>query len=174
MTDYEKQATDFLAKTNTTLTVVFKKHDKHFVDDKNTRDIYEVTLARGNRKFTFAYGQSVNNSGFYFTMGKQVIQLDRKLLEVKNLVQIIKQKHYGFTNNGKSDIIHKPVEPTAYDILAGLEKNEVGTFADFCDNYGYDTDSIKALKTYELVAEEYKQVAILFNDAELEELAEIS
>ena len=59
MTDYQKQAEDFLTKTNTTLTIKFKKYDKYFTDDKECRNIYTCTLKRNNEKYSFTFGQSI-------------------------------------------------------------------------------------------------------------------
>ncbi len=129
--NYKKQALDFLEKTGTTLKIEFKRNGKHFDDDKDNRDIYSVTLSRGPRKFTFDFGQSINNSG-------------------KNRVK-----------------------PTAYDILTCLTKYDPGTFENFCSEFGYDTDSRKAEKTYKAVVNEYQNIAMLFTDEELEELQEI-
>lgn len=74
-------------------------------------------------------------------------------------------------------LIEKPVSdkiaPTAYDVLACLEKYEHADFEDFCSNYGYDTDSIKALKTYEACKAEYQALQALFSDEEMELLREI-
>ena len=43
----------------------YLKNDFHFDNDKNTRDIYEITLKRGTRDYTFNFGQSINCSGEY-------------------------------------------------------------------------------------------------------------
>jgi hypothetical protein len=64
-------------------------------------------------------------------------------------------------------------EPTMYDVLTCLEKYEVGSFDNFCSNYGYDNDSIKALKTYQAVAREYKNMLRVFGETILEEMQEI-
>lgn len=57
--DYQKQAQDFLDLTGSTLEINFLKHDKYFTDDKEARDIYEITLKRDNRSFVFTFGQSI-------------------------------------------------------------------------------------------------------------------
>lgn len=44
------------------------------------------------------------------------------------------------TQNGK--------KPTVYDVIACLEWYEIEDFENFCLEFGYDTDSIKALKIY--------------------------
>ena len=64
--------------------------------------------------------------------------------------------------------------PNAYSVLACLTKWDPGTFEDFCGEYGYDTDSRKAEKTYNAVKSEYQFLATLFNDVELNEMAEIN
>jgi hypothetical protein len=59
-----------------------------------------------------------------------------------------------------------------YDILACLTKHNPETFEFFCSEYGYDTDSINALKTYKAVQREFNGVNRLFADV-LEQLQEI-
>ena len=172
--EYEQQAEAFLKATNTEFKCEFLKHGKHFVDDKETRDIYRITLTRGKRSYTFNFGQSIVDSGFYYTKGRQVIQIDRSQLTNKNLVLWIKLRDYDFLNNGKSDKIHYPVAPTAYDVLACLTKSDPDTFENFCYEYGYDEDSRKAEKIYNAVLDEWRNVCALFTDEEIEQLQEIS
>jgi hypothetical protein len=66
----------------------------------------------------------------------------------------------------------KIIEPTMYDVLSCLTKNDPGTFEDFCSDYGYDSDSRKAERTYHLVVEEWNNVDDLFSDI-IDELQEI-
>ena len=63
--------------------------------------------------------------------------------------------------------------PTAYDILSCLQKYEVGTFENFCSEFGYDEDSRAAEETYKAVCKEYLNVCRLWSESEIEELAEI-
>jgi len=171
---YEQQALDFLAKTNTTFSAEFVKHGKHFDNDKGTRDIYSITLSRGSRKFTFDFGQSINKSGFYYTRGVNSIPLDYKWIKYPKhkLKYLIKQEiDYSFISN--LDKVHYPEAPNAYSVLACLTKYDPGTFEDFCSEFGYDTDSKKAEKTYNSVVNEWNNIKALFNDAEIEELQEI-
>lgn len=64
-------------------------------------------------------------------------------------------------------------EPTMYDVLACLQKYDVGTFEDFCREFGYDQDSRTAERVYKAVQREYKNIKRLFSSEELELLAEI-
>jgi len=60
--------------------------------------------------------------------------------------------------------------PTLYDVLTCLQKYEVGSFEDFCRDFGYDTDSRTAEKTYKAVVKEFQAMQRLFNSDELEVL----
>lgn len=166
---YEKQATDFLTKTGTELSVVFKIHDKHFPDDTDKRDIYTITLKRGQRKYSFDFGNSLNNSGKYIGHKNLCMNKFGKYLFTEDEFRKLKYdaKYHEIKLNPKFE------EPTAYSVLACLQKYDVGTLENFCSEFGYDTDSKKAEKTYKAVVEEYKNVCTLFSDKELEELQEI-
>ncbi|MBU1122379.1 MAG: hypothetical protein KKF54_06775 [Candidatus Omnitrophica bacterium] len=129
MKDYLKQAEDFLKATNTKFKAKYYNHDYYFDEDKETRDIYKITLRNKNGSYTFKYGQSLANVG---------------------------QK------------------PNAYDVLACLTKYDVGSLEDFCGNFGYNTDSRKAEKTYRAVVKEYNNITRLFNTEEIGKLAEIN
>ena len=143
MNKYEKQGTDFLKSTGTELKATFLKNDYHFVDDKDKRDIYKITLKRGDREYKFNFGQSLNNSNkFKINYGKL----------------------------GKTKIL---VKPTTYDILSCLQTDDLVDFKDFCDNFGYSDDSIKAEKIYRAVLNEYENLKMLYSDEELLKISEI-
>lgn len=61
---------------------------------------------------------------------------------------------------------------TAYDVLACLTKNDVGTFEQFCWEFGYDTDSRRAERTYKACKKEYTNVTRVFGNC-IDELMEI-
>ena len=65
------------------------------------------------------------------------------------------------------------VPPSAYDILACLEKGGAMSFEDFCADYGYSTDSIKDKATWEKVLDEAINVDRMFSDIinELQKIA---
>jgi len=64
-------------------------------------------------------------------------------------------------------------KPSAYSILTCLVPHDPGTFDEFCWNYGYNDDSIKALNIYNKVVDEFKSLCTLYSDAELSMLGEI-
>jgi len=177
ISSYDQQAIDFLAATDTTFESSFLRNGKYFPSDKEPRDIYQITLRRGNREYKFNFGQSISDSGFYYTKGRSKYPLPANLLSKKRneIGYYIKQKiDWDFLNNSKSDIIHYPIAPNAYSVLACLQKYDVGTFENFCSEFGYDTDSKTAEKTYLAVKDEYLNVCRLFTNQEIELLQEIN
>lgn len=65
-------------------------------------------------------------------------------------------------------------EPTMYDVLACLQKYEVGDLNEFCSNFGYDPYESGTKRMYRAVVKEYEGMCRLFSDEELEELQEIA
>ena len=149
----------------------FLKNDFHFANDKNKRDIYKITIKRGDRKYSFKFGQSINKSGFYFQMGRNRVEIDRKYTnESKQYLSANKLKLNAFDFSTKIDSIHYPTAPTLYEVLTCLQKYEVGTFEDFCGDFGYDNDSRSAFKIHKAVVKEYEAMQRLFTNEELEVL----
>lgn len=64
---------------------------------------------------------------------------------------------------------------TPYDVLSCISSdvNCPETFADFCDEYGYEADSIKALQLFRRCDRFSKRLRAFFTAAEIEQLAEI-
>lgn len=153
----------------------FLENNHYFQGDKDKRDIYNITLKRGQRKYSFKFGQSIAKSGFYASYGRQKYKLPREKMNLKTheLKMFVKSNFNWDFGNISKDIIVKPIAPTLYDVLACVQKYEVGTFEDFCSEFGYETDSRNAKKTYKAVVKEYNKMCSLFNNDELEVLQEI-
>lgn len=87
-----------------------------------------------------------------------------------------------FSRNGKSMRVmfgqshaKGATTPTAYDVLSCLQKYDVGTFEDFCSEFGYDEDSRSAERIYKAVIKECEGVARVFpqDDDSVDALREI-
>ena len=178
MNEYEKQANNFLKVTGTEITTKYLKHGLHFEDDKHSRDIYRVTIKKGNREYCFDFGQSLNNSGFKLvnTNTNQAVKykFDAEAQKYAN-----RDKHkfrwfieYKIGSLGCYKIID-PQEPTVYDILSCLNIDDSINFNDFCLNYGYKNDSIKALNIYKKVQNESNELLKLYSDKEIKLLSEV-
>jgi hypothetical protein len=119
---------------------------------------YTVTISREGRKsYTFDFWSSINDT-------------------YKSEVAFIAED----PNMRKIDmgrVIKSAVKPTAYSALTCLS-SDIGvhewTFQEFCDNYGYDSDSRKSEKVYNAVCDQSRALARLFNDEELDQLREIN
>ncbi len=165
---YEQQAIDFLASTNTTIKVDFIKNDKYFDNDKETRDIYNITLSN-SRVYSFLFGNSIASSGEYKI-------LDNLLIKKFGKTTISAIEHSKLNPHDKREcILNKEFKtPSAYDVLSCLTKYDPGTLEDFCSEYGYDADSKKAEKIYLSVREEFINVRQIFTEKQLELLREIN
>lgn len=168
-------AVDVIAKAfDFSFVAAFLKNDLYFEGDEATRDIYTITLKRGSRSYSFKYGQSIANSSHYLdNKSKLMFTLNGK--GIGNRYSI--DKAYLQRNVGKGSFyLYSLVagkKPSLYNVLTCLQKYEVGTFEDFCSDFGYDTDSRRAKKTYKAVSKEYANMRALFSDNELRILSVI-
>lgn len=139
--EYERQANDLLKQAGISFSVLFSHAGKHFPDDTQNRDIYNVTLKNAKTEYTFQFGQSLHNSGVpSFVSCKTIHDKEQAIREAKK--------------NKKA--------PTAYDVLVSLTKNDPGTHKDFCADMGIEEDSRKGLETYLAVQREYFMVRKIF------------
>jgi hypothetical protein len=102
---------------------------------------------------------------FYFTDDKQC----RDIYSI-----VLKNDRHRYRFNFGQSIANSSIAPDAYDVLACLTKYDIGTFDNFCADFGYDTDSRKAYKTYKAVLKEWKNVELLFTPDQLEQLQDIN
>lgn len=127
VTDYEKQATDFLTLTGTSFTATYKKYDYYFKSDKERRAIFSIVLKNKTHRYRFLFGQSI-------AAGSKV--------------------------------------PTPYDVLSCLTKYDIGSYANFCSDFGYDIKNSKSI--YKAVLREWKNIELLFTAEQIELLQEIN
>lgn len=69
----------------------------------------------------------------------------------------------------------QPKKPTVKDVLYSMMVDDVTgmNFNDFCDNFGYDNDSIKALETYRACEKQTEAYCNMFDAEEREILREL-
>lgn len=166
---YEQQAIDFLAKHEITFEAKFLRHGSMRWDTKGeTRDIYTLVLRRGRRNISVEFGQSIAHSGEWIVKDKN--PKFTKTFHDKGHANSYASRIGNSFNVSKNP--NKEV-PNAYSLLSVITKSDPGTFDEFCNEFGYDNDSISAKETWQAVREEWNDVRALFTDSELEELQEI-
>ena len=171
MNNYERQAIEFLKATNTTMTVEFLETGKHFETDTHARDIYKVTFKRGSRNFSLKFGQSLEDSTKwqYKQIPSRVFYCDGS--QHSGGYKVVAKDVQNYLNEHCRKI--EGVPPTAYDVLSRLQKYDVGSFEDFCSEFGYDTDIRTGKKIYKDAVKEYNNVCKIWTDEEVEQLQEI-
>lgn len=174
--EYDKQAEKFLQDTGTTIKAEYQGHRKYFPGDGCQRAVYEITLEReGHAPYSFSFGQSLSDS-YSWSRGQEAIFSRRCCSEPHGIKNINKLRDSGESFWFKGwNYQAKPVKaaPSAYDVLACIEKSEPMTFEEFCDNYGYNSDSIADEKTYKAVLDQQIHINRIFADC-MDELQEIN
>lgn len=90
---------------------------------------------------------------------------------IKTPLGVMSVKFWDSIYNTENDI-----EPTEYDILACLQKYELGSLEDFASDFGYDLDAENRWNTkqiYKAVCREYEKVKRCFTPEQIEQLQEI-
>lgn len=163
---YQKQANDFLESIGATFKATFSHYGKYFQDDKESRDVYNIVFERSGRfPLTLTFGQSIAHSGKFIVMDRGVNKFNTKEQAKKFMFQM----HLTGQPEKNKDF----AEPSAYDILACITKNDPGTLEDFCSEFGYDPDSKKVEKIYLAVCDEWRKVISFFSPTEVEQLQNI-
>ena len=90
---------------------------------------------------------------------------------IKTPLGIMSVKFWDSAYNTKNDI-----KPTEYDILACLQKYELGSFEDFASEFGYDVDADnkwEVKEIYKAARREYEKVKRCFTAEQIEAMCEI-
>ena len=80
-----------------------------------------------------------------------------------------------FMGSGLVDSLGRPRKPTIKDVLYSMIVDDINDmdFYDFCKEYGYDNDSIRALELYKGCQKETEAYYNMFDDEEREILQEL-
>lgn len=132
MSEYVKQAKDFLAKANAKMqiTPLGVEQNKKW-NEKCFRNTYRVTITTQNGNMWVKFWDSINNK-------------------------------------------EKGLKPNEYDVLACLQKYDVGTYKDFLSEFGYDPEDRHSKEIYKACVSEYERLCRIFTDEQMEELREIN
>lgn len=155
ITEYEKEAQVLLHDAGIRLTVTFLRHGPYFQDDETSRDVYLFSLSNGECSYFAEFGDSVMNS------------------ELRKIHFPSVESFVNFNASARGVGKNRWERPGAYSILSCLTKSDPGDFEEFCMDYGFDVDSIRARNTYEAVCKEWEGVRALFRGEALERFQEI-
>lgn len=86
-------------------------------------------------------------------------------------IKLVRNNKSMTINFGQS-IMNGNKKPDIYDVLACLQKYDVGSYNDFIKEFGYERSDV-SFKIYKKVVNEFKNVERLFGDV-LDELREIN
>ena len=85
----------------------------------------------------------------------------------------LKRGKKSFTFDFGQSIMSGTKQPTLYDVLTCMTKNEPEDFEFFCSGFGYDQCEEESERVYKAVCKEYENMCKLFSMDELEMLQEI-
>ena len=127
---------------------------------------YELQAKKFMEKTGTKFKAKYIDHDFYFTDDKQSRDIYRTTLKRNGLQYSFKFGQSIINSN------YGNIPPTPYNVFSCVQKYDVGTFENFCSEFGYDEDSRKAEKIYFAVKKEFQNIERLFSDV-MEELQEI-
>lgn len=162
-------ADDFLSKANAKIDITFiGRAVNSDWGETALRNLYDVKITTLRGSMTVKFWDSIHNT--------QISQMS-----VENYIKkYFGKPYYCFTLSirikayKELKALQDKVKPTAYDVLSCLTKYDCGSFDNFCLEYGYSNDSIRALKAYLACSKEYEELRRIFNAEQIEELREIN
>ena len=168
MNEYVKQANDFLTKANATCKIEFGGVSRNENwKEKEKRNWYDVTITTPKGTMNFVFWDSIHNTEISMMTLEQYVE--------KKLRRRLEDMSYADKKKAEVQLqkLKDEAKPNAYDVLACFQKYDVGTFEDFCSEFGYDEDSRTAERIYIAVIKEYKDLTRIFTEEQMEELCEI-
>lgn len=142
VSDYEKQAQDFLAKHGLKFRATLSDSKPCEWHTSTEPHHFRITLYRDKNHFC-----PEGRGRLTFDFWSSIADAEKGILTVK-----------------------------PYDVLACISSDAYcpETFAEFCADYGYEEDSIKALQTFNRCSRFAKRLRAFFTPQELEDLSQIS
>lgn len=173
MTEYERQAKDFLASCNTIMEINFVCTETGLDWDKGVKhDKYHYIITTPKGTMSGDFWDSAFNTELRNMTLEQYFR--------KKYNRSAKDSTYSEQNKAKRelDFLKANAKPTEYSILACLEKYPVdGSIDDFMHEYGYEIRSTRdftnLLNTYNAVIQEYNDLCRIFTSEQMERLREI-
>lgn len=194
--EYETAANDFLSRNGLKFRATLSNSKiAPWDEDGEDRNHYRVTISRhrlpdtmgdesdldfvrrvgieraGNGRLVFDFWGSVADA-------KALPEAEKRLQDMRLQMQNMEPHlRLNWTHSLHArKLAVEALNPSAYDVLACISGDAYTpeTFADFCAEYGYETDSIKALQQFRRCDRFAKRLRAFFTEKELTELSEIN
>ena len=169
MSEYEKQAEEFLRKAEATMEFYFAGYvvPPLWGEKEKPHASYRVTITTPRGSYTLDFYDSLVHT--------EILQMTPEMY-CNKYYRHLYYGDYSVRCKVQKELKQKKAEakPTCYDVLACMTHYDPGSFQNFCDDYGYSNDSIRALKTYLAIQDEWENLRRIFTSEQLEELAEIN
>lgn len=163
--EYQNKMDAFLRSANATCKIEYGGIARNQDWDNQKRNWYDVTIETPKGKMQYVFWDSIHDTEIYtMTLEKYVTKI--KHSRIMSYGEKIKAQRE--LNQLKAEAI-----PNTYDVIDCLEKYDVGTFEDFCSEFGYDEDSRRAERIYIAVVKEFKELQKIFSEEQLEILRDI-
>lgn len=171
MSEYTQMADTFLANAHAKMDIRFIGRAVNVEwDERNSdlRNLYDVTITTPRGSMSIRFWDSIHNTQItqmsVEEYAKRRFKAEYKCLTIGDRIKAQKEL--------KS--MQAEAKPTAYDVLACLTKYDCGSFDNFCTEYGYSNDSIRAMKTYLACCDEYRNLRRIFTVGQMAKLSEIN
>lgn len=170
MSEYVKQAKDFLTSCNATMEINYVGLEKPNWDNQPHRT-YDCIIKTPRGEMMVHFYDSLHNTETHEMTPKAYYQKSTG-------------KNYDFISAMEAGRWQRSLKalkassvPTEYDILACLTKYDVGSMDDFMHEFGYEIkctqDMTNFINTYNAVVKEYNDVRRCFTEEQIEQLWEI-
>lgn len=125
MTDYIKQAEKFLKDTNTIMEIIYDGMYSPRWDNK-LHCAYKIKLQNEKGKYNFTFFDSLHNTEIKKMSLSEYLKKYKRINNINDISYNEQQKY-----NKELTKLKKESQPTYYNVLACLEKYDVGTLDDF-------------------------------------------
>ena len=171
MIDYEQQAKDFLAACGAKIRIRFiGKEINHMWNEKKHRNKYHFTITTPLGKMEGDFWDSISNTEHYWMSYAEFYEKS-----IRKFPDGVTPKDFPTVTQFLA--AKKKYKPNAYDILACLEKYDVGSMDDFFAKTGTVIKSVNDMTnfiaTYNAVVKEYNDLCRIFTPEQMEMLREI-
>lgn len=116
--NYLQQANEFAKKHNVSMKINSVNYGKHFADDKESRYIFNITLSRKGKRYTFNFGQSLASGSEEPTMYDILTCLEKyESIDFEDFCS-----NYGYKTYKAVDREYKAVNRLFGDVMEELQE----------------------------------------------------